>query len=46
VRLPRELAQKICRRVELLAIAAALPEEDIDRKAMQEFVKRYNFSIP
>jgi hypothetical protein len=45
VRSPRELAHRFCRRVEVLAIAAALPGEDIDMKTMRSFVKGYNCSI-
>jgi hypothetical protein len=43
VRGPRELAHRYSRRVEVLA--AALPGEDIDMKAMPAFVKGYNCSI-
>jgi hypothetical protein len=39
VRSPRELAHRNCRRVEVLATAAALPGEDVDMKAMRSFVK-------
>ena len=45
VRGPREQAHRFCRRVEVLATAAALPGEDIDMKAMRSFVKGYNCSI-
>jgi hypothetical protein len=45
VRSLRELANRYCRRVEVLATAAALPGEDIDMKAMRPFVKGYNCSI-
>jgi hypothetical protein len=45
VRSPREQAHRFCRRVEVLATAAALPGEDIDMKAMRSFVKGYNCLI-
>jgi hypothetical protein len=45
VRGPREQAHRFCRRVEVLATAAALLGEDIDMKAMRSFVKGYNCSI-
>jgi hypothetical protein len=42
---PKELAHRYSRRVEVLAMAAALAGEDIDIKPMRMLVNGYNYSV-